>query len=495
MSWLPLAFVRPMWLLFCIPPLIALWYYARLPDKRAQAPAIVEHLREALTVRRASGRWLAPLPLAMIALFVTGIALSGPSWQKQDTPLKQDEGVIILALDASVSMHQSSASLSYWEHGLLKSRDLLAALPAVKVGVIAFAGSAHWVLPPSRDKALLDYTLAGLTRLQMPIEGKYWQRIEGPIEQLSLPVASVIVLSDRLTTSDNSLPWQIHWWRAGAHHDAVDGISGVNLSVDDSDIKQLQQWVQRDLAKAAGQGEQWRDDGYYFVLPMALLVLLWFRRGWSMAWSILLVSQWALYSPPSSASDGAEVMGWFFSGDQRGRYYAEQGDYQGAAQSFEDPLWRGLSYYHSGQYSEAVEALLPLDTPYARLMLANALAQQNQLPRALAILYSFDGAHPYADVIAQNIAVIEQRLADQREMAASQQTDMDEQAELEAVASDEEVDETLLIDSAPNEVLSGRDIIEQEALAERWMAHINTAVGDYLTAVFALQAVDGSSDE
>ena len=495
MSWLPLAFVRPMWLLFCIPPLIALWYYARLPDKRAQAPAIAEHLRDVLTVRRTSGRWLAPLPLAMAVLLLTGIALSGPSWQRQETPLKQDEGIIILALDASASMHKVSTGLSPWQYGLHKSRDLMAALPNVKVGIIAFAGSAHWVLPPSRDKALLDYTLAGLTRLQMPIEGKYWQRIAGPIEQLSLPVASVIVLSDRMIDNQSVVPWETHLWRVGASQSVEQGSRSVDISVDDGDIKRLLHLVQRDLSKAAGQGEQWRDDGYYFALPMALVVLLWFRRGWSMAWSILLVSQLSLYSPPSSASDDAELLGWFFSGDQRGRYYVQQGDYLAAAKAFEDPLWRGLSYYYAGEYAAAVEAFLPLDTPYARLLLANTLAQQNQLPRALAILYSFDASHPYANVIAQNIAIIEQRLAEQREMAASQQTDMDQQAEMEAVAADTAVDEAVLVDSAPNEVLAGRDILEQEALAERWMAHINTAVGDYLTAVFALQAADGSSDE
>ena len=492
MNPLPLAFVRPEWLLFALPPLILLWFYARLPDKQAGAPAIADHLREVLTVRRASARWVAPLPFALYMLIVVGIALSGPSWQRAETPLQRDDSVVILALDASAAMQDDSQGLSAWQRALLKSRDLVAAMPPARVGIIAFAGSAHWVLPPTQDKALLAFTLTGLASLQMPIDGKYWQRIQQPIETLGLKVSSVLLLSDQMPNQVDQTPWPLRPWLFGA---ATNKAGAVAASLDDSDIRALMATLARDMTAAAEAGTQWRDDGYFLVLPFALVYLIWFRRGWSMAWSVLLVCQLGLYAPPTLAqAEGSGLAGWLFSAEQRGRYHFEKGDYRAAAEAFEAPLWRGLSAYRAGDFEAAAQALSTVDTPYARLMYANALAQQDVLTRALAVYHSLGEQHPYADLVAHNIAAIEQRLADRQQLSESQQAGLDEVENQQIVEAQFIGDPAILADSAMAEQLTGQDILEQQHLAERWMAHINTAVGDYLSALFAAQVSEGSDD-
>ncbi len=492
MNPLPLAFVRPEWLLFALPPLILLWFYARLPDKQAGAPAIADHLREVLTVRRASARWFAPLPFALFMLSVVGIALSGPSWQREETPLQRDASLVIIALDASATMQDKSNGMSAWQHSLLKSRDLVAAMPPARVGIVAFAGSAHWVLPPTQDNALLEFTLAGLTSLQMPVDGKYWQRIEQPIENLGLTVSSVLLLSDQQPNDIDQARWPLRPWLF--NHDGKP-MGSVVASVDDSDIRALLATLARDMTAVAEEGTQWRDDGYYLVLPFALVYLIWFRRGWSMAWSVLLVCQLGFYTPPAIAQEAnAGVIGWFFSAEQRGRYYFEEGDYRAAAAAFEDPLWRGLSAYRAGDFESAAQALSMVDTPYARLMYANALAQQDFLMRALAIYLSLGEKHPNADVVAHNIAAIEQRLADRQQLTESQQAGLDEVENQQIIEGQFLGDPGVLADSAMAEQLTGQDILEQQHLAERWMAHINTAVGDYLTALFAAQASESRDD-
>lgn len=492
MNPLPLAFVRPEWLLFALPPLLLLWFYARLPDKQAGAPAIADHLREVLTVRRASARWIAPLPFALFMLTVAGIALSGPSWQRADTPLQRDDSVVILALDASAAMQDSSQGLSAWQRVLLKSRDLVAAMPPARVGIIAFAGSAHWVLPPTQDKALLAYTLTGLNSLKMPVDGKYWQRIQHPIETLGLKVSSVLLLSDQWPNDIDQTPWPLRPWLFDA---TTNPTGAVVASVDDSDIRAVLATLARDMTAAAEAGTQWRDDGYFLILPFALVYLIWFRRGWSMAWSVLLICQLGFYAPPSLAQEErAGVAEWFFSAEQRGRYYFEKGAYRTAAKAFEEPLWRGLSAYRAGDFEAAAQALSTVDTPYARLMYANALAQQDLLMRALAVYHSLDEQHPYADIVAHNIAAIEQRLAERQQLSESQQAGLDEVESQQIVEAQFMGDPALLSDSAMAEQLTGQDILEQQHLAERWMAHINTAVGDYLSALFAAQVSEAIDD-
>jgi Ca-activated chloride channel family protein len=60
----------------------------------------------------------------------------------------------------------------------------------------------------------------------------------------------------------------------------------VTSAVDDSDIADLNRRVQRHLVNAIESDEnlQWRDAGYFLVWPLALIALLWFRRGWTVQW-------------------------------------------------------------------------------------------------------------------------------------------------------------------------------------------------------------------
>ena len=48
----------------------------------------------------------------------------------------------------------------------------------------------------------------------------------------------------------------------------------------------LNRRVQRHLVNAIESDEnlQWRDAGYFLVWPLALFMLLWFRRGWTVQW-------------------------------------------------------------------------------------------------------------------------------------------------------------------------------------------------------------------
>ena len=37
-------------------------------------------------------------------------------------------------------------------------------------------------------------------------------------------------------------------------------------------------------AVAGAERLRWYDAGYYLVWPLSLVVLLWFRRGWTVQW-------------------------------------------------------------------------------------------------------------------------------------------------------------------------------------------------------------------
>jgi Ca-activated chloride channel family protein len=78
------------------------------------------------------------------------------------------------------------------------------------------------------------------------------------------------------------------------------------------------------------------------------------------------------------------MIGLWLTPDQQGRYYFEKGDYKVAAERFEDPLWKGISYYLSKNFEAAIEQFSRLDTAEGYFNLGDAYAHLGQLEQALA---------------------------------------------------------------------------------------------------------------
>ena len=73
------------------------------------------------------------------------------------------------------------------------------------------------------------------------------------------------------------------------------GSDVVRVSVDSSDIQAIERQIETRFQAAQGDafGMQWRDEGYWLLFPLALLGLLWFRRGTTVAWVVDVVRRHA----------------------------------------------------------------------------------------------------------------------------------------------------------------------------------------------------------
>jgi len=483
-------FLRPLWLLLAILPLLLMWYYHRLPVNKSQTASIAPHLYKALLVKQHRAHWLTPVPLALLALLLMTLALAGPSWQQQASPLSKDDSSLVIVLDNSMSMQQNDIPPSRWQRAIMKARDLVALRPAGKVGLVAFAGSAHWVLPPTSDMALVEYSLQGIERLQMPTPGKYWQRVANALAEFypaSDPSLSVLLITDTAPTEPLPAPWDKTYVASlllsNDHSAAL--YKSVYYSPTNKDIERIAALITSSYNDFSGDNAQWLDSGYVLIYPMLILGLLWFRKGWSMMWSVLLCVTLLPAQPVYADDEG--VTDWWFSGDQRGRWYFEKGDFNAAAKAFDDKQWRGISYYQSKQFEEAADVFATIDTPYARLMLANALTHMAEYQHALTIYNNLKSDGQFVSEVTNNIAFAEARLAEQIAMAASQQAGFDEQQSMQAIqlADGDQTEQGMA--SQLVEQLSAQDILTEQSIAERWMQHINTNLGDYLSNVFAQQ--------
>ncbi|HEY0468714.1 MAG TPA: tetratricopeptide repeat protein, partial [Polyangiaceae bacterium] len=149
----------------------------------------------------------------------------------------------------------------------------------------------------------------------------------------------------------------------------------------------------------------WEDSGYLLVIPLALGVLLWFRRGFAFGPAL------ALFALSFSSGCSSRVADIWLTPDQQGRLLFEQGRYAEAAQRFSDPMWKGLSFYAEGKFADAAAAFAALESKQGLYNLGNAYAQGGKLAaalhaynRALALAPTFRQARHNADLMRELIA-------------------------------------------------------------------------------------------
>ena len=62
------------------------------------------------------------------------------------------------------------------------------------------------------------------------------------------------------------------------------GVKVIQARSGDSDLRELVSAVESNLQLADDPEAAWRDQGWWLVWPALLLVLVWFRKGWTMQW-------------------------------------------------------------------------------------------------------------------------------------------------------------------------------------------------------------------
>ncbi|MFA9453979.1 MAG: VWA domain-containing protein, partial [Candidatus Aminicenantaceae bacterium] len=166
-------FLRPMWLLTLLPVLVL---YGLLLRKQSAARQwkryIASHLLQHLMVGTARKNRVRPVNLLLPVLILAALALAGPTWLQEPLPFTEDEAPLIIALDLSFEMNTVDIQPSRLERAKQKVRDLLVERAGSRTALIAYAGSAHMILPLTEDAQILELYLDSLSPDIMPEQGK-----------------------------------------------------------------------------------------------------------------------------------------------------------------------------------------------------------------------------------------------------------------------------------------------------------------------------------
>ncbi|MCP4403324.1 MAG: tetratricopeptide repeat protein, partial [bacterium] len=263
----------------------------------------------------------------------------------------------------------------------------------------------------------------------------------------------------------------------------------TTVTVDDSDIQRINARIKSHFKAVRNEHEnsRWKDFGYYLVYPVAILLLFWLRRGWTIQWAAGILLIFCLFQPSDIEAKEFRFVDLWLTADQQGRSYFEKGNYAEAAEGFENPIWKGIAYYAAEDFEAAIEQFSRLDTPTAYFNLGNAYAHNKQYEEAVE---NYDRAlklKPDFEAAKANREIVEEMLKQQKDekLPASQSGFNPELGPDEIRIADEERKKTQEFEEGEEPLsLEG---MSDETLTELWMRQVQTSPADFLRVKFSYQ--------
>jgi len=403
-DWEKFHFLRTDYLWVAIPALIIILIgFIFYQENNSWKKNIAKHLQPYVIQKGTEWktRWI---HFSILLMFILGfLAFLGPTWNEIQTPAKQLKSRMVIAMDLSQSMMTKDVSPNRLERAKFKVHDFLKANPRAETALLVFAASTHTVVPFTTDyKIILDH-LDGLKPSIMPVKGTGFNALfermdslfvdniaEGKIllitddlDQISLEKVSLFIQQNNVqlfvypfaTQSGEVIPTikkesTLDIQKLNSLN-ALEKVNILEITLDDSDVIDLAKAVSDNLIfedKKEENEDNWQDNGYWLIIPLAFIFLLSFRKGWAMYLIIISVSLSSCsdknkenISEKSSKRSDFKFADLWYTKEYQAQKEFDAKNYSKAAQEFKDPLRKGVAYYKDGDFLSAKTAF-ELDT-------------------------------------------------------------------------------------------------------------------------------------
>lgn len=471
-------FMRPAWLLLALMgallPLI--WQRSRDLQRRLRG-TIAPHLLPHLLLTPTDPHRVRPVHLVSALLVLGAIATAGPTWQQDRPDFLENRAPLIIAVDLSPSMDTADVPPTRLKAAKQKLHDLVQRRKGTRTALLVYAGSAHLVLPPTDDPALLDSFIQALGTDLIDKPGK---DVAGVIEQakrlLQQSPGTLLLVTDGAdvtqlpTLKDGSL--QVLVLALGSSPtlkqlaSALDAPLG-SLTLNDDDLDWVERHAQQHFQNADEQQRllQWKDAGYWLCWPLLLLALVSVRRGWSLNWAAVLLL--GLLLPPTPAEANP-----FLTPDQQGRWAFEHHHYPEAAARFVDPYWKGIAAYNAADYDLAQTTFSAMNTPQAAFYLGNIHVRRFKFDDAISAYQHALQLQPDFPEASANLA-----------LAIALKKDTESAANNTPEVKPDEVK----FDKAPGKGQSKAIQTQQANNDALWLQNLTTSPATFLRRKFSLQ--------
>ncbi len=523
-------FLRPAWLLG-VTGAVALALLVRSASslERQWRGVIAPHLLAHLTVGTGRRARVRPIDGIVAMLTLASVGLAGPTWEREETPFSEDTAPLVLALQLSQTMDAIDVAPTRLERAKQKVRDLLERRKGARTALLVYAGTAHMVLPLTDDPAVLETFVTELATNLMPVPGN------DPVQALALAETllakeetpgSILFFTDgipaeaaeafaahRDRTSDTVMalafgtsegaPLRLPDDRfatdasgrrivARLDREGLETLANradvwvASATVDQADLDRIDRRMERHLrsAREDDPGARWSDKGYWLAWPVALLGLLWFRRGWSVRWgtAVLVWGLLSVGSPTSAHADDFRFADLWLTPDQQGRYWMERDEPLKAAERFEDPMWKGVACYRGGDWEKAILQFGRVDTAEGWFNLGNAYAQSGDNEEAIKAYDEALARRPGWTEAEENRALVASLIP-----PPEPESDEEQQGDPHFKPDEIKFDEK---GKKGKEGEIEQQILTDEQKAEMWLRRLQVTPADFLRRKFAAQAAE-----
>ena len=468
------TFLHPHWLLLIIPVLIGIrWLYL----SKNRPKLIASHLMNALGLQQQNHKLM---PIITATLFTLSlVAMAGPSFQKQSQPAFNLNHAKVLVMDMSMSLYANDIKPDRLTQSRYKALDLLSHWNEGSSGLVAYAGDAYVVSPLTRDSDTLSSLVPMLSPEIMPYSGSdAASGVKLAIEMMNnagFNNGDIVLFSDDVSSNEksqieallNGTLWRLSILAIGTENGApirlVDGSllknsSGNNvvaktnmnnmqaltkqhqgqfmpIQLNNRDIKSIAEHTNNAIAQEekSNQDEHSLQDNVnngVWLLPLILFgSLLMFRRG--VLFSVILPCLFSFSFLIPKPVYAATVQESITTSNRSAQKAYEQGDYQSAAELFDDLEWRAAAQYQSGNYQSAIDTFSQLSDNQTDLNvssqynLANAYAQAGELEAAAEIYQRILELDPTHSDAARNLQIVEQAKENQDQQSQNSEQSQD----------------------------------------------------------------------
>ena len=501
MDWAALHWIRPAWL--WLLPLVWLAVILFWRSHRAGgdwAKVTDPHLLEFLSGSQKSQGRIAQHGFKLLvasSLSLALLALAGPAWEKSSTGSFSAHHARVVVLDLSRSMLAEDIKPSRSAQAQFKLIDLLDQIEEGQLGLVAYAGQAFVIAPLSSDMETIKNLVPALNPDIMPVSGsrpgEALALAADLIRQAGFARGKIILIADSANSQalevaanladegfgisvlgigteqgapipsgrgfvkNSSGQIVVSRLEVSRLQDLADAGNGefFLLRADNSELTQLLAESEDDFVAVDGKDEaldaRWLDQGYWLVVLLLPLSLLFFRKGWVFILPIFILPYWSAplqaqpVSPPPEMSVSAETVipepgavakFWqrlWKNRDQQAAIALQNKQYEQLLQNDPAPRFRAQALYRSGAYTEAAELWQQLQdstidsqqrssVAYNR---GNALAAQNELDEAISAYEQSLQFNPENEDAKANLEILRQ-LKEQQNQDGGEQDNEDQ---------------------------------------------------------------------
>jgi Ca-activated chloride channel family protein len=226
-------------------------------------------------------------------------AIAGPTWQREPAPFADDTAALAIVVKVAPSMKTEDLPPDRLARATEKIHDLLAIRAEAKTALIAYAGTAHLVMPATTDGGIINTFAAALDPKVMPTEGDAAAAAFRLADQALRDPGngSILWITDSVAPEQSS---DLATWRKasrtrvqllppllpGPELDALKSAAAVveaalvNVTADDADVRALARSAKFSAVASGQLSDRWQESGYWLTPLLGVAVLPFFRRGW-----------------------------------------------------------------------------------------------------------------------------------------------------------------------------------------------------------------------